>query len=173
MLTTSKSLPSASELPIIVPMKMWIGIGAEQDGEQSPRQHCSVNRPLSWSSRGPITSGAPPTKNPPDKSLRRGTACCARCSPADRRQPLAITRSIPAVASWLRFQPQLASPRTSPEPEKRVETERSSDISNRFWPKNRSYRKQTTKPRLTGSRIARCAASELPSSIGQPLRRNR
>jgi hypothetical protein len=27
-------------------------------------------------------------------------------------------------------------------------------ISNRFWVKNRSYRKQTTKPPLTGSRIA-------------------
>src|SRR5580704_13206343 len=25
-------------------------------------------------------------------------------------------------------------------------------ISNRFWPKNRSHRKQTIKPRLTGSR---------------------
>ena len=27
-------------------------------------------------------------------------------------------------------------------------------ISNRFWPKNRSYRKQPTKPLLTGSRFA-------------------
>ena len=29
-----------------------------------------------------------------------------------------------------------------------------SGISNRFWPKNRSYRKQTIKPLLTGSRFA-------------------
>jgi hypothetical protein len=190
MLTTSKSLPSASELPIIVAMKMWIGIGTEQDGEQSPRQHCSVNPPLPWSPRGPVTSGTPPT-NPPaeyflgrgaaccarfgaaDQSLRRGTACCARCSADDRHHSSAITRSIPAVASWHRFQPQPTSPRTPPAPEKRVETARHSDISTRFWPKSRSHRKQTIKPCLPGSRIAQCDATELPSSIGQPVRRNR
>jgi hypothetical protein len=169
---------------------MWIGVGAEQDGEHSPRQHCSVNPPLPWSPRGPVTSGTPPIKNPADdflrrgaaccarfsvvdQSLRRGTACCARRCAADQRRSLAPTRSIPAVASCLRFQPRPANPRTSPEPEKRVETAHHCGISNRFWPKNRSYRKQTIKPRLTGSRIARCAESELPSSIGQPLRRNR
>jgi hypothetical protein len=190
LLTTSKSLPSASELPIIVAMKMWIGIGAEQDGEQSLRQHCSANPPLPWSPRGPVTSGTPPTKTPAeyflcrgaaccarfsaaDQSLRRGTACCARCSVADERYPLASARSIPAVASWLRFQPQATIPRTSPPPEKTRETSQYPDISTRFWPKSRSYRKHTTKPCLPGSRIAQCDASELPSSIGQPLRRNR
>jgi hypothetical protein len=200
-------------------MKMWIGIGTEQDGEQSPRQHCSVNPPLPWSPRGPVTSGTPPTKTPAeyflgrgaaccarfsaadqslrrgagacsrfgsrtqlracarfgaaDQSLRRGTACCARCSADDRHHSSAITRSIPAVASWHRFQPQPTSPRTPPAPEKRVETARHSDISTRFWPKSRSHRKQTIKPCLPGSRIAQCDATELPSSIGQPVRRNR
>jgi len=33
-----------------------------------------------------------------------------------------------------------------------------SDISNRNWAKNRSYRKHTTKPCLTGARIAYCDA---------------
>src|SRR5579862_5760509 len=41
-----------------------------------------------------------------------------------------------------------------------------SRISNRFWSKNRSYRKQMTKPCLTGTRIAR---RELQlSSLGEP-----
>jgi hypothetical protein len=173
MLTTSKSLPSASELPIIVAMKIRFRIGAEQDGKHSPRQHCSANPPLSWSPRGPVTSGTPPTKTPAGQSLRRGTACCARCCVDDRRRSLATTRSIPAVESWLRFQSQPAAPRTSPAAEKTPETARHSDISTRFWPKSRSYRKQTIKPRLPGSRIAQCDATELPSFIGQPLRRNR
>src|ERR1700677_4248578 len=38
------------------------------------------------------------------------------------------------------------------------------DISNRFCLKNRSYRKQTTKPCLTGSRIARCVTGSLHDS---------
>jgi hypothetical protein len=193
---------------------MWFGIGAEQDGEQSPRQHCSVNPPLSWSPRGPVTSGTPPTKTPAeyflgrgagacpqfgsrtqlrgcarfsaaDQSLRRGAGAypqfgsrtqlrgCARCRAADQGHSLAITRSISADASWHRFQPQPTSPRTPPAPEKRVETVRHPGISTRFWPKSRSYRKHTTKPCLPGSRIAQCDSRELPSSIGQPLRRNR
>jgi hypothetical protein len=154
-------------------MKMWIGIGAEQDGEHSLRQHCSVNPPLSWTPRGPVISGTPTTKTPADQSLRRGTACCARCSVAEECHSSAITRSISAVASWLRPEPQPTSPQTSPAPEKRVETARHSGISTRFWPKSRNYRKQTIKPCLPGSRIAQCDSRELPSSIGQPIRRNR
>jgi hypothetical protein len=185
MLTTFKSLPSASELPIIVAMKIGFGIGAEQDGEQSPRQHCSVNPMLSWTPRGPVSSYASPTKNPADKSLCRGAgACphfgsraqsrgCARFSAADRRHPSAITHSMPAVASSLRPELQPTSPLTSPAPEKRVETAQCFGISNRFWPQNRSYRKQAIKPCLTGARTAQCNSSELPSFIGQPLRRNR
>jgi hypothetical protein len=34
-------------------------------------------------------------------------------------------------------------------------SQRALTISNRFWPKNRSYRKQMVKPLLTGSRFAR------------------
>jgi hypothetical protein len=120
MLTTSKSLPSASELPIIVAMKMWIGIGAEQDGEQSLRQHCSVNPPSSWSPRGLATSGTPPINPPAEYFLRRGAACCARFSAADRRRSLTTTRSIPAIASWPRLQPQPARPQTPPATEKRA-----------------------------------------------------
>jgi hypothetical protein len=173
MLTTFKSLPSAPELPIIVAMKIGFRIGDEQHGGQSPQHHCSANPPLAWSPRGPVSDYPPPTQKPTDDFLRRGTACSARCSATDRRQSLATTRSIPAVASWLPFKPQPASPWSSPAPEKPVKTAQHSDISTRFWPKSRSCRKQTIKPCLPGSRIAQCASTELPSSIGQPPRRNR
>jgi hypothetical protein len=154
-------------------MKTRFRIDAEQAGEQSPRQHCSVNPSLSCSPGSLVTSGTPPTQNPTGQPLRSGTACCARCCVAEQRRSLATTRSILAVTSWLQFQPQPTGPRTSPAPEKMRESSRYSDISNRFWPKNRSYRKQTIKPSLPGSRIAQCDSRELPSSIGQPLRRNR
>jgi hypothetical protein len=132
----------------------------------------------------------------PKDFLRRGAgACalsasrvssrgCARRGASDRCHPLANSRSIPVVASWLRFQPQPASPRTSPATEKPRETARYSGISNRNWPTNRSYRKQTIKPCLIGTRIAhfasrmvqrdaRCDSSELSIPVGLPLRRNR
>jgi len=47
-----------------------------------------------------------------------------------------------------------------------LETSENFGISNRFWSKNRSYRKQTSKPSLTGTRIA-YIESKL-SSLGQP-----
>jgi len=37
-------------------------------------------------------------------------------------------------------------------------------ISNRFWPKNRCYRKQTSKPLLTGSRFAYKLFAKIASS---------
>jgi hypothetical protein len=43
---------------------------------------------------------------------------------------------------------------------------RISDVSNRFWVKNRTYRKQTIKPRLTGARIA---LSDARSSIAKAI----
>jgi hypothetical protein len=41
-------------------------------------------------------------------------------------------------------------------------------ISNRFWPNNRSYRKQTIKPRLTGSRFAFREFSFFTHSAARP-----
>ena len=46
------------------------------------------------------------------------------------------------------------------------ETSLNYDKPNRFWPKNRSYREQMTKPCLTGTRIA-CLELQL-SSLGEP-----
>jgi hypothetical protein len=40
-------------------------------------------------------------------------------------------------------------------------------ISNRFWSKNRSHRKQTTKPPLTGSRFAHKQSSFFAHSVAQ------
>jgi hypothetical protein len=44
------------------------------------------------------------------------------------------------------------------------ETSANFDISNRFWPKNRSYRKQTGKPSLTGARTAVRAWATCPAA---------
>jgi hypothetical protein len=135
-------------------MKMRFGIGPEQrndegnehGGEQSRRQPWSVYPTCPtppWSPRWPASAGTPRTENLVDHSLRRGTACCARCSTADRCHSLAHTRS--------------ALPATKTPPE----IAQFSGISTRFWSKSRSYRKQKTKPCLPGSRIAQCHARSL------------
>jgi hypothetical protein len=47
-----------------------------------------------------------------------------------------------------------------------------SDISNRFWPKNRSYRKQSIKPRLTGARTAYNELSRFALFLSTPSAKN-
>jgi hypothetical protein len=118
-------------------MKIWFRTEAGRGGEQSPQQHRSVNptSPKSlWSPQHPVSSDTSPTKNPVAHSLRRGTACYARCNALDRRRSLALGRSIPAVAPRRRTQ----FPRTS----------------TRFCRKSRTCTKQTIKPFLRGARIA-------------------
>jgi hypothetical protein len=127
-------------------MRIRFRIGPEQrneqgnghGGKQSPPQDCLVHPPSSCSPRCLVSSRPPPTENPVDHSLRRGTACCARCSTADQCHSLAHTRSAVPTTKNCREITQL------------------SGISTRFWSKSRSYRKQKTKPCLPGSRIAQC-----------------
>ena len=135
--TARKSLPSASQLPIIVPMKIWLRTEAERGGEQSARQHSSANptSPKSpWSLQHPVSSDTSPAKDPAD---HRPTIYQAGSS----HSPLA--------------------------------TRHCSHISNRFWPANRSCRKQTIKPCLTGARTAQCRArfstAKLQSRDRHPL----
>jgi hypothetical protein len=122
-------------------MKIWFRIGAEQgngqDGSHPPERYRSAH-----------------SKARAIDFLRRGAVCCARFSVSDQRHPLADTRSLAAVPSPRKFQARSASPKTFPTPEKRRELPHFSGISNRFWPKNRSYRKQMIKPCLTGARTA-------------------
>lgn len=143
--TARKSLPSASQLPIIVPMKIWFRTEAERGGEQSARQHSSANptSPKSpWSLQRPVSSDTSPAKNPAD---HRPTIYQAGSS----HSPLA--------------------------------TRHCSHISNRFWPANRSCRKQTIKPCLTGARTAVNVLRELsfpppsraPSLGNQPAPKRR
>jgi hypothetical protein len=134
-------------------------------------QDCPDDPTSIWSLRWFGATGIPRTEKPVDHSLRRGKACCARCNAAGQRHSLAITRSMPAFASCLRFQePPVGSP-TAYEPKsipQAVPTTKNSreitqlsGISTRFWSKSRSYRKQTIKPFLPGSRIAQCDARSL------------
>jgi hypothetical protein len=86
-------LPSASQLPIIVAMKICSRMNAGQGGEQSPRQHCFVNSTPLCSPRWAVSSGTPPTRNSADRPLRRGAACCARLSAAAPRRSLEVRLS--------------------------------------------------------------------------------
>jgi hypothetical protein len=166
-------LPSACELPIIVVVKIKLRIGAEhgnaqgkvQHSEQSLRQQDrTVHPPSPWSPRSHVSSATSPTKNPADGFLRRGAARCARFTVADQRPSLAAARSTPAVLPWLRFLPQPAGQQTASATIQPSKTVQVPDISNRNWLKNRSGRKQKTKPCLTGARIAQCHARFLRDS---------
>lgn len=117
--------------------------GNEQAGEQSPRQPWSVYPPPPRSPRGPVSAGTPPTKSLADHSLRlrQGTALAVPNSSQDSgvSTPEAREITLPGVGNSR-------------------EITQFSVMSNRFWLKNRSRRKQKTKPCLTGSRIAQCEA---------------
>jgi hypothetical protein len=155
--------------------------GAERNAEQSrrqessadstsPQQHCSanpisswwphrrrfVNPILTWSLRSRNSNALPPTENCADHFLRRGAACCARSNAADQRYPLADIRSKRAVADPLPYNMGSLTQQFAP---KIVQF---SPICNRFWPKNRCSRKQTTKPLLTGARTAFSRAPKSP-----------
>ena len=108
-----------------------------------------------WSRRWPISSGTPPTEIRADHSLRRGAACCARFSVPDQRRSLANTSPQLAMAyavPYLRLPPQQFSQKIPRFPA----------IPNRNWLANRSYRKHTTKPCLTETRIAHVASRTVP-----------
>jgi hypothetical protein len=161
-------IPVSNFLSLIT-MKICFRTDAKHPGEQSPHQPCSVNRmpprsPLRLLRRGPHQ-----TKTRPKDFLRRGAeACapfasrtpsrgCARCNVTAQRPPLADNPSIPPIAH-----PALYSGLAE---KIRTKTAQFPGISNRFWPKNRSYRKQGTKPLLTGTRIAFSGARILHSSL--------
>src|SRR5271163_1292648 len=128
-------------------MKIWFRIGADQnngqDGPQSPERYRSVDSTVRF--LAPFTVLA---------LTGEGSTCeGSRSSEARRLRalPLASTPLLPRHPG-LKSGTNLSEIRQFP------------DISNRFWLKNRSYRKQTIKPCLTGSRIAQCAIGSLQDS---------
>jgi hypothetical protein len=158
----------------IGPIGGWMRATSRLASNRGGGQDCPDDPTSIWSPRSPVSNATFPTKNPDDGFLRRGAACCARLSGAGECHSLAITRSMPAFASCLRFQePPVGSP-TAYEPNsipQAVPTTKNSreitqlfGISTRFWSKSRSYRKQTIKPFLPGSRIAQCDARSLRDS---------
>jgi hypothetical protein len=130
---------------------------ADQGREQS-RPTGSL-RPSDDATFAPVLCPSAARITPADHSLRRGTACCARCNAADRRYPLADTRSIPASAAPL---PLIARSTQQFVPKKG----HFSVTPTRFCPKSRSHTKHTTKPPLPGSRFAHRNA---PTSLAKPL----
>ncbi len=126
-------------------MKIWFRIGPdrgnEQDGPQPPERYSSAHSTVRF--LDPFTLLA---------LTKEGNICeGSRFSGArlSQAQPLAPT-------------PLLSRQHRAKSSAKLGESEQLSDISNRFWPKYRSYRKQTIKPCLTGSRIAHMCNSRLP-----------
>jgi hypothetical protein len=190
-LTASECLQSSSRLPIIVAMKMWLRTDAEQRDEQSPRQGRSVNPTspgLPWSRRRPVSTMSLRSKNPADHALRRDAACrrsaaadCARCSALDQPHSLAhaedsLRRGAARYARFSVLDQRHSSADISPLsigyplPHLQLSPQQFSQkiprfpaISNRNWLANRSYRKHTTNPRLTGTRIAYCGTVEFPN----------
>jgi hypothetical protein len=126
-------------------MKIWSRIGPdqgnEQDGPQPPERHRSANpkvrflRPLTVSIReGGRFSGARPLLAQPPSRQTVPTAKKFREIPLFGSQT--VQRDARSASRALSRDVQFC------------------DVSNRFWRKNRSYRKQTTKPCLTGARTA-------------------
>ena len=121
-------------------MKICLRTNAERGGEQSPRQDCSVNPASSDSPRSPL--------------WRVSSGTPTTKNPADH--PL---RRGAACCARLSAGDQCHSLDVH-----------FSNGSNRFWPANRSSRKQTIKPGLTGARTAQCRA-QFP--IAKPRHHNR
>ncbi len=150
MLTACTSLHFHSRLPIIVAMKIWFRIGPdrgnEQDGPQPPERYSSAHPTVRF--LDPFTVLA---------LTGEGSTCeGSRFSGARRLRALSLA-PIPLLPRHpgLKSAANLSEIRQFP------------DISNRFWSKSRSHRKQTIKPPLTGSRIARCDARALHDFLSE------
>jgi hypothetical protein len=118
--------------------------GAEQGRELS--RPTGLLRPSDAAILAPVIHPAVARIIIADHSLRRGTACCARCNAAERRYPLADTRSTPATAGPRPYTARLMQQFVS-------KTSHCPYISTRFCTKSRSHTKHTTKPCLPGSRF--------------------
>jgi hypothetical protein len=136
-----------SRLPIIVAMKSWFRIGPdrgnEQDGPQPPERYSSAHSTVRL--LDPFTVLALTGEGSTCEGSRSSGA------PRLRALPLAPKPLLPRRPG-LKFATNLS------------EIREFSDISTRFWSKSRSYRKQTIKPLLPGSRIARCVTGSLHDS---------
>ena len=117
-------------------MKIRFRIGADQrnehDGPQPPERYSSADSRARF--LDPVTLLALPKERNICERLRLSRARLLQA------QPVAPT-------------PLLSRQHRAKSSAKLGESEQFSDKSNRNWPKNRSYRKQTIKPHLTGARI--------------------
>ena len=128
-------------------MKIWFRIGPdqgrEQNGPQPPARYSSAHTAVRF--LDPFTVLA---------LIGEGSTCEGSRFNGARR-----LRALPLAPKPLlpRYSARKSGTNLS-------EIRQSSAISNRFLLKNRSYRKQTIKPCLTGSRIARCVTGSLHDS---------
>jgi hypothetical protein len=118
-------------------MKIWFMIGAdqgnEQDGPQPPERYSSAHSTVRF--LDPFTLLA---------LTKAGNIC--EGSQFSRASLLQAHPVAPTPLLSRKHRPKSNA--------KLAESEQFSEKSNRNWPKNRSYRKQTIKPCLTGARTA-------------------
>jgi hypothetical protein len=145
-------IPTPNFLSLVV-MKIWIRIGAEREGPRPPKQRIA---PASTKVRflRPFTLLA---------LAREGSSCEGeRPSRARLSRPRRISRERFLQAGRAGRKRLFAAlpdtQKAAPATRKSLTNERFfakwAPTSNRFWVKNRSYRKQKIKPRLTGTRTA-------------------
>jgi hypothetical protein len=130
--------------------------GAEQGRELS--RPTGLLRPSDAAILAPVIHPAVARIILADHSLRRGTACCALCNAAERRYPLADTRSTPATAGPRPYTARLTQQFVS-------KTSHCPYISTRFCTKSGSHTKHATKPSLPGSRFVHHLRSSLASAL--------
>jgi hypothetical protein len=132
-------LYSSFQLPIIIVMKIWFRIGAERGGPQSPARHSPAATKARLSSLFTLLA-----------LTREGSIC--------EGARISGVRSLPS-GRFSGSEPSLAPPTgfsTAAMIKKSPKIERFfakwAPTSNRQWPTNRCYRKQSIKPCLTGTR---------------------
>ena len=121
-------------------MKIWFRIGPDQGSEQDGPQP-----PERYSSADPTVRSLDPFTVSTCEGSRSSGARRLRAHPP---APILLLPRDPGLKSATNLS----------------EIRQFSDISTRFWAKSRSYRKQTIKPLLPGSRIARCVTGPLHDS---------
>jgi len=123
------------QLPIIVVMKIWFTIGAKESGPQSPQQASSVDAKVRVLHPGRVSavrfSRPKRISREPFLQARWASGASLSLAPSASFQPALLTRKLLKIerffAKW-------------------------APTSNRQWPTNRCYRKQRSKPLLTGTR---------------------
>ena len=137
-------------------MKIRFRTRVEESGMKTPNAHSAVRRNVRpFQVHRPSPDGSTGIKIQREIWWFSLTGCTASNRPARRLPGVPARRPLGGLARHV-FREGFGSQNC---------------ISNRFWPKNRSYSKQRIKPRLTGSRFARWDFRHLTCFAAQTSRK--